>query len=70
MNKAVHSGRTAKAPTRTNDPERTMAGILTIDATKGKGDHCELGPPIANEGPCSAVGRPDRKRAFMTMNKI
>lgn len=30
MNKAVHSGRTAKAPTRTNDPERTMAGILEV----------------------------------------
>lgn len=49
---------------------RTMAGIMTIDATKGAVDHFEIGPPIANQFPFSAVILPDRKRAFMTMNKL
>lgn len=49
---------------------RTMAGILTIDSVKGVVDHFEIGPPIANQFPFSAVVMPDRKRAFMTMNKL
>ena len=49
---------------------RTMAGIMTIDAKKGLVDHFEIGPPIANQFPFSAVVAPDRKRAYMTMNKL
>lgn len=49
---------------------RTMAGILTIDAVRGVVDHFEIGPPVANQFPFSALITPDRKRAFMTMNKL
>lgn len=49
---------------------RTMAGIMTIDAVKGAIDHFEIGPPVANQFPFSAMVAPDRKRAFMTMNKL
>lgn len=49
---------------------RTMAGLMTIDAVRGVVDHFEIGPPVANQFPFSAMVTPDRKRAFMTMNKL
>jgi hypothetical protein len=62
----------AAFPYYTTDPitNRVMTGLLTLDDKDGSIDHFEIGPPIQNQFGFSAALTPDRKRGFMTMNKL
>jgi glutamine cyclotransferase len=59
-------------PYYTTDPitHRLTTGLLTLDDKDGSIDHFEYGPPITNQFGFSAALTPDRKRAFITMNKL
>jgi hypothetical protein len=59
-------------PYYTTDPitNRVMTGLMTLDDKDGTVDHFEYGPPINNQFGFSAALTPDRKRAFVTMNKF
>jgi hypothetical protein len=59
-------------PYFTTDPitNRVMTGLMTLDDKDGTVDHFEYGPPINNQFGFSAAVTPDRKRAFVTMNKF
>ncbi|MBC7541479.1 MAG: hypothetical protein H7338_01975 [Candidatus Sericytochromatia bacterium] len=59
-------------PYYTTDPitKKTTTGLMTLDDQDGTIDHFEIGPPINSQFGFSAALTPDRKRAFMTMNKL
>lgn len=59
-------------PYYTVDPvtNRLAHGLLTMDDKDGRIDHFEYGPTQANNFGFSAAITPDRKRAFITMNKL
>jgi DNA-binding beta-propeller fold protein YncE len=59
-------------PYYTTDPitQRLTTGLLTMDDRDGAVDHFEIGPPVANNFGFAAAVSPDRKRAYVTMNKF